>query len=47
MAYETIRDMLEKRHTEEGLSSVEILALNELAKRPELNIHGQYLASLK
>ena len=31
----------------EGLTPVDILALSELMRKPELNLHAEYLASLK
>lgn len=36
-----------KKSRKEGLSSMELLALSEIVRKPELNLHAEYIASLK
>lgn len=45
-AYKVAYDIIQKSK-EIDLTPLEILSLSELVKKPELNLHAEYIASLK
>lgn len=44
--FKVARDIIDKSHHQQ-LTALEILSLSELVNKPQVNLHAEYIASLK